>query len=106
MKTDLLEGDQSNISKNIDLYFKVFIMVKNGRAVFISLLLFSPQIIMKVYMLKYILNSAALAFQPKYAHIETIWIQLRQIKIMKTIDCAEFHNFALYKIIPFLTTAS
>lgn len=39
-------------------------MAKNGRAVFISLLLLSPQIIMKVYMLKCILILAALAFQP------------------------------------------
>lgn len=48
--------------KSIDLYFNVFIMVKNGRAVFFSLLLLWPQI-MKVYMLKCILNLAALAFQ-------------------------------------------
>lgn len=74
-------------------------MVKNGRAVSISLLLISPQIIMKVYSLKCILNLAALAFQPIICTYGNT--HLRQAKVMKTIDCAEFDDFALCEIIPF-----
>lgn len=42
MKWDLLEVGTKVISQKICI-LKVFIMVKNGRAVFISLLLLSPQ---------------------------------------------------------------